>query len=112
MQAEQMVSCAKRNFPSGCGRDAVLSVLVGGGIGQVRLPSESGAADGDLSVAVIVPSQCNDAIDGTLQDGGLEEGEIAPEVMVQESQVSTSDTLQNSSACSERQWRPAPWCDE
>ncbi|KAG2583694.1 histone-lysine N-methyltransferase, H3 lysine-9 specific SUVH6-like [Panicum virgatum] len=94
LQAESMVSFAKRSSPLGCGRDAVLSVLVGGGIGL-----ESGAADGDLSVAEIVPSQPNGTIDGTVQDGGLEEGEIAPEVVVQESQVSTGDTLQNSSAC-------------
>ncbi|RLN04272.1 uncharacterized protein C2845_PM13G11580 [Panicum miliaceum] len=85
--------------PPGCGKDAVLPVLVGGGIGEVQLPSESGAADGDLSVPQNVPSQHNDTIDGTVQDDVLEEGEIPPEVMDQESQVSTSDTLQNSSAC-------------
>ncbi|XP_025822395.1 histone-lysine N-methyltransferase, H3 lysine-9 specific SUVH6-like [Panicum hallii] len=117
LQAEPMVSFAKRSFPPGCGKDAVLSVLVGRGIGEVRLPLESGVADGDLGVAEelvstdgcistvhghdmeIVPPQSNDTIDGTLHDDGLEEGEILPEAVVQESQVSTSDTLQNSSAC-------------
>ncbi|CAL5002351.1 unnamed protein product [Urochloa decumbens] len=105
LQAEPMMS-----VPLGCGKDAVLSVLLGGGIDEARLPLESGLADGDLGVAeeavsadgrdtVVLPPQRNETTDGTLQDDGLEEGEIAPEVVVQESQVSASEPLQNSSAC-------------
>ncbi|CAO2210854.1 unnamed protein product [Urochloa humidicola] len=105
LQAQPMMS-----VPLGCGKDAVLSVLVGGGIGEARLLLESGLADGDLGVAeevvsadgrdrVIFPPQHNETIDGTIQDDGLEEGEIPPEVVVRESQVSPRDTLQNSSAC-------------
>ncbi|CAL5012182.1 unnamed protein product [Urochloa decumbens] len=105
LQAEPMMS-----VPLGCGKDAVLSVLLGGGIGEARLRLESGLVDGDLGVAeeavsadgrdmVVLPPQRNETTDGTLQDDGLEEGEIAPEVVVQESQVSTSETLQHSSVC-------------
>ncbi|KAK8451081.1 hypothetical protein SEVIR_6G142800v4 [Setaria viridis] len=124
LQAEPMISFTKSSFPPGCGKDAVLSVLVGGGVGEMRLPLESDLADGDLGVAEdvvvpadgcvsavhghdmeILPPQCNVTIEGTVQDDGLEEGEIPPEVVVQESQVSTSDTLQNFSAS--RHWASA-----
>ncbi|CAO2201661.1 unnamed protein product [Urochloa humidicola] len=105
LQPQPMMS-----VPPGCGKDAVLSVLLGEGIGEARLPLESRLADGDLGVAeeavsadvrsmVVLPPQCNETTDGTLQDDELEEGEIAPEVVVQESQVPTSETVQNSSAC-------------
>ncbi|CAO2188063.1 unnamed protein product [Urochloa humidicola] len=105
LQPQPMMS-----VPPGCGKDAVLSVLLGEGIGEARLPLESRLADGDLGVAeeavsadvrsmVVLPPQRNETTDGTLQDDELEEGEIAPEVVVQESQVPTSETVQNSSAC-------------
>ncbi|OEL19993.1 Histone-lysine N-methyltransferase, H3 lysine-9 specific SUVH5 [Dichanthelium oligosanthes] len=119
LQAELMMSFTKRSFPPGCGKDAVLSLLVGEGIGQEQLPLESGLADGHLGVAEqavstygciskvrghdmeIVPSQRNATVDGTVQDDGLEAGEIPPEVVVQEYQVSASDTASRHGASAE-----------
>jgi euchromatic histone-lysine N-methyltransferase len=117
LQSEPMIASTKISFPPGCGKDAVLSVLVGGGVAEMQLPLESGLTDGDLSVAEevvvpadgcisdlhghhmeILPPQCHVTIDGTAHDyDGLEEGEIPPDVVIQESQVFASCTQQNSS---------------
>nr|CAB3482874.1 unnamed protein product [Digitaria exilis] len=108
---EEGAGGAKCDFPPGCGKDAVLSLLVGECIGEVELPLESAdLADGDLGVAEevvstsgctsmvhghgmdLVPPQRNDTTDGIVQDDELEEGEIPPEVAVHESQVRAAKT--------------------
>ncbi|KAJ1268343.1 hypothetical protein BS78_07G127700 [Paspalum vaginatum] len=108
LRADSRTFLDDRSFPAGCGKDAVLSLLVGGGIGEVSLPLESRTADGDLGVLekevstdcsctsalhrrdMEIAPPCSSTSDGAAQDYDLEEGEIPPEVLVQQVQVPTT----------------------
>ncbi|WVZ93103.1 hypothetical protein U9M48_039112 [Paspalum notatum var. saurae] len=100
LRADSRTFLDDRSFPAGCGKDAVLSLLGGGGIGEV-CPADGNlgvlevATDGGCSSTLprrdmeITPPCCG-TIDGAVQDYELEEGEIPPEVEVQQVQVPTT----------------------
>ncbi|XP_066327194.1 uncharacterized protein [Miscanthus floridulus] len=108
LQANPRMSLDERSFPLGYGKDAVLSLLLAGGSSKVCLPLKSRPTDelGVLEEAVVATHGCISSVqghymkivsnDGTVQDYELEGGEIPPELVVQESQVSTGVALHES----------------
>jgi len=111
LQANPRMSLDERSFPLGYGKDAVLSLLLAGGSSKVCLPLKSRPTDklGVLEEAVVATHGCISSVqghyikivsnDGTVQDYELEDGEIPPELVVQESQVSTGVALHESTDC-------------